>query len=145
MKRFFFVSFLLVLGVGIQLHASQKCCETTISKSNSSVPMVYLAPVTYDMSLPEFSYSTTLPLNTGEKVLFFNLPIAYYLFVDEDTGKIEFKIDKETFKFQIYRKYKDQGYFDLEIPVYIRYEGSGENFPYMTRIFVLRILWTNDD
>ena len=118
MKRFFFVSLLLVLGVGIQLHASQKSCETAISKSNSSVPMVYLAPVTYDMNLPEFSYSTTLPLNTGEKVLFFNLPIAYYLFVDENTGKIEFKIGKELFESKIYRNYKDQGYFDLEIPVY---------------------------
>ena len=145
MKRFFFISLLLVLGIGTQLYASQKCCETMISKSNSSVPMVYLAPVTYDMSLPEFSYSITLPLNSSEKVLFFNLPIAYYLSVDEDTGKIEFKIDKETFEFQIYRKYKDQGYFDLEIPVYYQYKDEDVNFPYMSRIFVLRILWVNDD
>ncbi len=143
MKRFFFVSFLLVLGVGIQLHASQKCCETTISKSNSSVPMVYLAPVTYDMNLPEFHCEITLPLNGDEELFNFNIPIASNVSVHG--SNISFIISQEMFDLHIYRKYKDQGYFDLEIPVYIRYEGSGVNFPYMTRIFVLRILWTNDD
>ena len=88
MKRFFFVSFLLVLGVGIQLHASQKCCETTISKSNSSVPMVYLAPVIYDMNLPEFHCEITLPLNGDEELFNFNIPIASNVSVHDSISEI---------------------------------------------------------
>ena len=114
-----------------------------ISKSNSSVPMVYLAPITYDMSLPSFHCEVTLPLSGSEELLYFNIPIASNISISG--SKVSFTISKDMFDLHIYRKYKDQGYFDLEIPAYIRYEGSGQNFPYVTRIFVLRILWVNDD
>lgn len=145
MKKLLFISFILMTGLGIQLHANQNHREVFVCQSDNSEPKIYLPPVTYDMNLPEFSYSITLPLYQGEKILFFNFPIAQHLFVGEDTGRIEFTIDKETFEFQIYRKFKDQGYFDLQIPVYYQYKDEDINYPYLSRIFVLRILWKNND
>lgn len=115
MKR---CKFLFLIGICLMLglHGKAQTIEEDWNSMNvlsSSVPEEIVDIVTHDVSSPEFVYSKTFDLPDSYHSIECNIPFAREFNISG--GHISFVIDKVDFDFYIYRKHKQNGYFDLQI------------------------------
>lgn len=90
--------------------------------------------VVHDVSLPEFVYDKTLPLQ-GDEFVEFNLPMAQDFSITG--GKhVHFRMEKENFDSYFYENHIKDGYFDLILNIKNIY-GGGTN----TAIGIIRIVF----
>ena len=139
MKKFLFISLLLMAGLCTQVHANQNSCEVPACQADTSVPTFFIGAITFFTDMPELHYECTIELAQYERIEF-NLPIASYLYVDPTGGRLEFTIDNESMMHWIYERHKEQGYYEMQVPIRgFDYSGSGVPWPTISRIGIIEI------
>lgn len=141
MKKFIFVSLLLMAGLCTQLHANQNSCEVSASQNNVTGPTFFIGVTTFSPKMPEFHYKCTVELSNYERIEF-NLAIASKLYVNPTGGQIEFTIDHDMMMHRIYEPYKEQGYYEMLVPIRGNdyYDGTHTLWPTISRTGIIRII-----
>lgn len=138
------VLLLLLLSIAFDIKAQnigEENCNTDISVTKASnVPTEFWGAVSYNINDPAVVIDMNISLASYEHLQIFNGILSS---CEINGGHLHITISQDNFMDHIYKRYKDQGYWDLLVDVaYMANTPFGANVPVVTRCGIIRVIFS---
>ena len=141
LRSFYLIFSLLCINICVISQNKENLNQEIITPylEDMHVPTFFIGAVAFDLTQPEFSYSRNLNLNNYETIEF-NIPFASSFSING--SHISFTISREEFMWRVYRAHADDGFWDIQIPIYYPiYWGGNGYINALSRIGILRVVF----
>lgn len=142
LRHFYLISVLLFVAFSAQTQniecGQQETSILSLVKASGDIPTFFIGAESYIITEPEFKYSGTIPLNTGQ-TMSIGLPFAA---VSISGNHLSFTISNEAFMWYLYKSpFKEDGFFDVQVNIYDNFWSGSGYLPYIVRIGIIRIVF----
>lgn len=147
MKNLGLLLVLFLLGVNLKISAQDIGDGNSSIDIFSSVPTEFWGAVSYNINDPEVVVDAYIDLGPYERIEVQNGIVSSCVV---NGNHLYLTISREIFMDHIYRRYKDQGFWDLQVNIMYNTDPAWPNnpknlspkaLPFLTRIVIIRIVF----